>query len=60
MKQKFNFRSSLLNLNKILSIIYNLVTFVMFSLIVILPFYAPEYLGKIIGLIIKGIKSVKY
>jgi hypothetical protein len=45
-------------LNKILSILYNFFIFAVFLILVILPFYAPEYLGQIIGLIIKGIKSI--
>ena len=43
---------------KISEAFYNFLTFAIFLALVILPFYAPEYLGQIIGLIIKGIKSI--
>jgi len=45
-------------LHRILGILYNFFTFALFLGLVVLPFYAPEYLGQIIGLIIKGIKSI--
>ena len=49
----------LLKIEKIQEIVLNILVFILFLGLILYPILFPHHLGEIIGLIVKGYKSIK-